>query len=472
MGIERQKELAKNTVILTIGRVCTQGVSFLLLPLYTTLLTPDEYGIVDLFNTYISILIPLVSWEFDLGAFRFLLEVRDSFKEQKKVISTIISTHFIQNFVYLILFLGISPFIHSEFKIFLFLDVIANVFLNTLLQVSRGVNRNIVYSFASFLSASSTVVLNVFTIALLKFGALGMFISSFLGKVIAIIYLVVILKIWKYYSIKCFSKKLLKNISKYSLPCIPTQLSWWVVNASDRTIIAFFLGVTKNGIYSVANKFSSIYITFYNILNLSWTEMTVLHINDEDRDEFFSLMINTIFSIFAAICLIIISVIPFVYRIMVDSQYADGYFQVPILMIAVLCQVVCGLYSTIYLAAKKTTESAKTAFLAAIINIVVDILLIKVIGLYAASISTLVAYFSMAVYRYFDSKKYIKMVLNFKILMSTILIAFLDILIVYYNHTITSAINVLIVIVYSCLLNKNMIQSCLIMVKNKILNSW
>ena len=52
--MSRSKELVKNTAILTIGKMCTQFVSFLLLPLYTALLSTEEYGIVDLFTTYIA----------------------------------------------------------------------------------------------------------------------------------------------------------------------------------------------------------------------------------------------------------------------------------------------------------------------------------------------------------------------------------------------------------------------------------
>lgn len=65
--MSRSKELVKNTAILTIGKMCTQFVSFLLLPLYTALLSTEEYGIVDLFTTYIALILPLVCWQLDQG---------------------------------------------------------------------------------------------------------------------------------------------------------------------------------------------------------------------------------------------------------------------------------------------------------------------------------------------------------------------------------------------------------------------
>lgn len=82
--MDRKKELAKNTVILMVGKILTQFVSFFMLPLYTAVLTPGEYGLVDLFNTYCTLLLPLFNWQFDSGLFRFLLDVRDNRESQKK----------------------------------------------------------------------------------------------------------------------------------------------------------------------------------------------------------------------------------------------------------------------------------------------------------------------------------------------------------------------------------------------------
>ena len=81
--MNRQKELAKNTIILTVGKICTQFVSFLLLPLYTALLVPEEFGIVDLFNTYITLLTPICNWQFENGLFRFMIDERHDFDGQK-----------------------------------------------------------------------------------------------------------------------------------------------------------------------------------------------------------------------------------------------------------------------------------------------------------------------------------------------------------------------------------------------------
>ena len=101
--MNRQKELAKNTIILTVGKICTQFVSFLLLPLYTSLLEPTEYGIVDLINTYITLLTPICNWQFENGLFRFLIDYRNDENKQKELFSTVFLTNIAQA-VYILCF--------------------------------------------------------------------------------------------------------------------------------------------------------------------------------------------------------------------------------------------------------------------------------------------------------------------------------------------------------------------------------
>lgn len=466
--MSRKNDLAKNTVILAIGRISTQFINFLLLPLYTSLLLPEEYGIIDLFNTYVILLVPLFNLQFDTGLFRFLIDYRNDEKTKTELFSTVINSNVIQSLIYIVFYIIFSRFINLDFKIFLAIDVVLTIFLNTLLQYVRGIGDNKKYSIGSFVCATLIVILNVVFIAVLKTGALGMFVSTTISKIVTILFMIISCKVWKNYSFKSANINTFKKLSKYSIPLIPNQLSWWVIGASDRTIISTILNIAKNGIYSVANKFSSIFISFFNIFNLSWTESVSLHIKDRDKDIFIYDTINQMYSFFSSICFCIIGFMPFVFNILVDKKYILAYNQIPILMIAVLFQVIVGLYSTVYVAHKKSVEIAKTSIFSAIINIVVNLLLIKKFGLYAASLSTLVSYSSMAIYRYFDIKKYVKAPLSKHNLILSILIGIMLMFSYYNNILILNIISLCIVLIYTFVINKDMINYVFKYIKNTI----
>ncbi|MDO4317091.1 MAG: lipopolysaccharide biosynthesis protein [Lachnospiraceae bacterium] len=451
--MSRKKELAKNTAILTFGKVCTQFVSFLLLPLYTALLETSEYGVFDLMITYGTLLLPLVNLQLDQGLFRFMLNFRGDVDKTRTLFSTVFVGSSVQCGIYVILLTLVNQWMHLTYAVFLILYVVLQVFTAMLLQFIRGLGRNKVYAMASFISASSNVALNVIMLVALRKGVQGLFIATIVSHVLTIIYMCAAVKPWKYFRFSCFEKQTFSQIRKYSLPMVPNSLAWWVVNASDRTIVSHILGVAVNGIYTVANKFSNVFVSFYNILNLSWTETVSLHYFDSDGDSFISDTMTSLYKLFSSACFGIVAVMPFIFPIMIHSKYADSYPQILILMYAMLFRVVVGLYTTIYVATKESKKIAYTAIASAVINIAVNLSLIGVIGLYAASLSTLVAFSVMALIRYFDINRHAKIRIEKKTILISLLVA-IELAVTYYiNNLYLNLLSFVIVCAYAVISN-------------------
>lgn len=273
---------------------------------------------------------------------------------------------------------------------------------------------------------------------------------------------------WEYFSVKRIQPKVFKRVSTYSIPLIPNNLAWWVVNASDRTIIAHFLGTAANGIYSIANKFPNVFINFYNILNLSWTETVSLHYGDEDRDEFLTETMTSLFKLFAAACFGIVACMPFIFPILINTKYDAAYNQILILMYAMLFRVLVGLYSCVYVAQKNAKKIAYTSISAAIINITVDLILINKIQVFAASVSTLVAFLSMFVIRYIDVNKTVHMKIRKPIIVGSVLIGGMLIGTYYCGNKIIQFVALCITAIYAMLTNVDMLKSGVNLVKSRL----
>ena len=409
----RTKDLAKNTLIITVGRISTQFITFLLLPLYTSLLSTDEYGTVDLITTLVQLFIPVVSLMIDQSVFRYLLSCEND-SQKKKIISNAFFVLVGFSSLFIVVYLALMPFIISQYKIWILLILVATAFSNLFLQIARGLKQTTEYAIGSFICSVVTIALNVLCIALIKMGAVGMLLATFLGNVVCCLYLFYRLGIVKYISISTVNKQTTIDELKYSIPLVPNQLSLWVMNSSDRLIVSFMLGTAANGLLAVSHKFPAIFMTFFNIFQLAWHETGAVHYFDDDRDSFFSETIEKIVVLFATLCMCIIIALPLVFDWFVNISYNDAYYNIPIYMIASLLNVVVGLLGVVYVATKKTLEIAKTTILAAVINFVVNIILIKYIGLYAASISTFAGYFVTMIYRIIDTKKYLKIKYNLK----------------------------------------------------------
>lgn len=459
--MNREKTLLKNTAIITIGKLCTQAITFFLLPLYTSILSTEEYGTVDLLNTLVSLLLPVVTFQVEQAVFRKLIDNRDKERNKKSIISTALISVVIQCGIYLCIFLSIAPFVNNEYKYFLATNVIAYIFASLTQQIARGLGENLKYAIGSFLSALSTILFNILFLVVFKFGANGMLLANMLGQICCTLYYVISLKLYKYISYRAFKKKLIKRLWSYSLPLVPNAISWWVFSGSNRVIISSILGVAKNGIFSAANKFSSVYITMYNIFNISWTETVALHIKDIDAKEFLEKTINEMLRFFVALAVGIIACMPIVYPIMINENYSEGYNQVPIMMIGSIFNVLVGLISAIYVAKKNTKAIASTSIISAVINILVAISLINFIDLYAASIASLVAYCTMSIYRLYDiKKKYFEIKIDKSFIISTILVLAVLLFIYYCTHnTIIYLIGILIAIMYAYFINRKNLKA-------------
>ena len=454
--MNREKNLAKNTIIITIGKICTQLITFFLLPLYTGILSTEEYGTVDLLNTLVSLLLPIVTFQVEQAVFRELIEVRGKKDKESRIISSAVITVIFQCIVYLIIFALISPFINNHYKFFLATNVVANIFLSLLLQIARGFGDNKKYALASFISALSTIVFNVLFLVVIKLGANGMLLGTMLGQIVATIYLFISLKLYKYLKVKDYKKEVIKSLWKYSLPLIPNAISWWVFNASDRVIASAFLGVDQNGILAASLKFSAVFITFYNIFNMSWTESISIAIKDADVSDYFNRMFNIVLRLFTAMCIGMIACMPFVFPIMINEKFSAGYGLIPISIVGSLFNVVVGLISVIYVAEKNTKAIASTSIVSAVINIIVHLVLIKFIGLYAAVISTFVAFFVMSIYRLVDaSKRYFKIKIDMKFIIQS-LIALIFVFVSYYiNNVYLNVFVVLFAVLFAIYINKD-----------------
>lgn len=466
--MDKNKELAKNTVIITVGKICTQFMSFFLLPLYTAVLSTEEYGVVDLLITYTSLFMPVVLFQVDQALFRFLVDVRKEESGQKKIISTCMVFALIQAFAVILIFSIVQIFISNHYKWFLIMNILSCIWANMMLQTTRGLGDNITYAVGSFLSAASQIAGNIILLLIFDMGVYGMLSATILSHLITGSFVFFRKRVYRYFRIKDFRVSELKGILHYSVPLIPNALCWWALNASDRSIVLFFLGTSFNGLLSVGHKFSSVYITLYNIFNLSWTESAAVHMNDPDREEFFSGVITNMLKLFLCVGIGIIACMPFAYPLLVHGKFNDAYGLIPVFMLASMLNVVVGLYSVIYVALKKTKEIAKTSIYSGIINIVVHLALVKFVGLYAAAISSVVAFGVMAVYRYFDLKKYINIRLE-KRSMTAILLLYCLTCWAYYKGSVLVQGGVLAVVAAcSAVMNRKILLEAVHMVRGKI----
>ena len=464
------KSLAKNTSILMIGQVSTKILTFLLLPLYTAFLTTEQYGTADLFITYGSLIVVVFGLQVTQSIFRFLTEHRDD----SVIINRIISTSFYFTCflagIFAVSFFGIRYLLPFEYNWLMLVYVIWLLFFQTFSNVSRGIGKNGSYAFANFLAAAISLSINVVLSVFWGFKDFGIVLGSMIGPIIGSIYLFFRIKMWRYLSPKHFEKQSLKTILKFCLPLIPNELSWAVIHASDRVIISNKIGLAANGLVSAASKFGSIFTTVFNVFGMAWTEQIVLMFRRDGCEAFFQKYFEKIVFIFASFAILLIASMPIVFPLMVNSSFAEAYYLVPIYMGAVFFNAIIGITSAIMIADNKTWEIAITTIIAAILNIVVDLMLVNYIGIYAAPVSSLVSYLAITIWRVaIINRRYYKIRIGLKYVVCIFAILPISLLSFYGSYGTRSVIAFCFVIVLFILFTaKDDVKLILSMIFKKI----
>ena len=193
------------------------------------------------------------------------------------------------------------------------------------------------------------------------------------------------------------------------------------------------------------------------MFQLAWHEIGTVHYNDNDRDKFFSDMIDKVLAFFMSASIGVLYILPFIFDVFINSNYSEAYFNIPIYMVASIFQVVVGLLGVVYVATKKTAEITKTTIIAAVVNISINVALINTVGLYAASISTVFGYGLTMIYRIFDTKKYIVLSYNKKRIVSLGVVTILTCIIFYLDSIKISLLYALFLFPIIFYINKDII---------------
>ncbi|MBD5156491.1 MAG: oligosaccharide flippase family protein [Butyrivibrio sp.] len=456
--MSREGKFAKNTAILALGTFFPKLAIFITLPVLTACLTKDEYGTYDLIITLVSLILPAATLQIQSAAFRFLIDVRDNEKEKERIITNIYVFTIITSLIaLLIMYFTLIRYTYST-KLIICLYFLFDIISNTNKQIVRGLSDNVSYAIGCCIGGLSQIAFVLFLVYFLRKGLLGGILGLCAAELLCSSYLFIHAKIYRYIRKRSVGVRQIRCMLAYSWPMVPNGLSQWVMHVSDRLVITFFMGPAANAVYAVAYKIPSILAFAQVTFNMAWQENASIVFKDDDAAQYYSAMFKRLFKTVTGCMAGLIGISPLLFRIFVRGDYVEAYNQIPILYMGILFYCLSAFWGGIYVAFKKTKAVGITTIAAAVCNLVIDIATIHWIGLYAASLSTLVSYIALCIFRMIGVQKIIKLTYDFKQIGLILIIMMIQCCLSFMQNTVCNGINFVVGMVVGIYLNKELIS--------------
>ena len=407
--MNQKRQLMKNTIIIAIGKLSTQIISYVLLPLYTSKLSPAEYGTYDFICTLSLFLCPIITLLMEESMFRYLIDAKNKL-ERKQIISQTIIYTFIGTLAFTIIAILIMAFCTNyspKYIAAFILFVISNILIGLSNALSRGLGKIKLYSVSNFILGITTIILNIVFILWIHAGAEGLLWANTIANSFTAIVILAILKLPMY--IGKPNKELMKDMIKYSIPLVPNSISWNIINMSNRLILTNMVSSAANGIYAMANKFPNIISVVYGYFYTAWKESAAKIVKEENKNEYYNSIYHDAKRFLYAVTICLIAAMPFAFPIFINSSYEEAYIYIPIIMIATYYSNLSSFYGGIFSAYKDTKIMGTTTIVAAVLNLVIVFLFVTNFEIYAACFATLIANLIVYFYRKKKLRKYLKL---------------------------------------------------------------
>ena len=362
---DKYSKLAGNTLIFAISSFSSKLLTLIVQPFLTYAMAEiSDLGLSKILSQYANLLIPFVSMGMSNAIIRFGLDKGNS---EKQVFTNGLLT-ILGGFGILVLCWPIAQFLPdmAQYGLLIYIYVLMSC-LRTLCT--------------QFVCTVATMAFYVLYLVGFKWGANGYLLAIISGDFASVLFLMFTGKLWNYVELKGINKDLWKQMLRFSLPMIPAQISFWIINASDLFFVREMCngldgrdGNAWSGLLSTGYFLPTILTTLGLIFYDAWQLSAVTE--EEGRAKFFTQIFRTYSSVLFCCAAGIIWLCRPVMHIMKSNYYYAWHF-VPFLVLASTCSCFNQFMNSVYVVNKKSTRSMITMMAGAVSNCIMNYFFIK-----------------------------------------------------------------------------------------------
>lgn len=470
-------KILKNASLYTIGSILPQALNIILLPLYTDYLSPSEFGIYSSMLMINTILIIFLSLGFERALYRLYFDY-NSDDEKSTLLGTISIAVFIVASIQLLLLFLCRNFVG---KVFTSIPVNPYYFLTFLIsytttfqlipriyyQVSQQAGKFILFSIGLFLT---NALFSIIFIAFMGMKADGLLKGQLFANLIWLPVSFVIIR--RNFKLE-FNKTQFKSAISFSLPMVPSLLSAWIINFSDRIFIERYFSTYEVGIYSLGYQIAKIVAVLMDAISRAYSPIYYKLASKGQNSKTILFKYNHI--ILIVILLLSFTISLFAREIIVlffSDVYLESFKIIMLISLSYFISSSIGHLNRSVYQAKKSLQMMYVILLSSLINICLNYFLVPLFGMYGAAYATIFTYIILFAILYFYSKKCYFIPVNWKVIIPLLAISTGSILLIntflINNILFSIMIKTIIVLIFAGIIfvfNKNIFMQLVISIK-------
>lgn len=393
------------------------------MPIYTLSLSTYDFGLADLLNNSLQLIIPIFTLCISDAVFRFSLD------EDVKPESIIANSIKILNYSFLLVSIALGVvFLITGHQYWILLGIlyIVESIKGVFAQFTRGLGLVKIYAYNGIIAAFVLLITTYIFLSIIPMGINGYLLAFILADISSILYILARTKIIFYLKKIHFDKILLKSMLAFSLPLIPNMLSWWLTNISSRYVIALFCGISDSGYYAAASKLPALINVLASIFQLSWQYASVKEYKESSTSDFYTVVLKY-YTLFITVCgSIILCFIKPISSFILKGQFFDAWVYSPLLIFSAILGCYSIFFGTFYSVVKDNRKVMTTTIIGAVCNLIICFATIQFWGVWSAVIANMISYAIIVCLRIRDCRSYVKIHINWYLTISGIILLLVE----------------------------------------------
>lgn len=315
----------KDFFVYGIASVLGKIAAIFLIPIYTNILTKEEYGAMALITSVGGIIDLLSNLNIHSGIAR---DYYEDGVDRKKLISTgflsilgislsIFTIMFISRRFWATTVLGLADQFLPAFTVFLFLTPLSSL-QSYFAILTRYKKKPVLYSVGTIVKLIIQLSISIYGVVVLRTGIISVYIGFLVSDILGVLFFAFINR--EYISLT-FDKRILKKALLYSLPTLPAILAGWIDSSLGQVLIGKNVSMSDLGVYSIALSFASVFTLISGALHNVWSPYLFENYKKPD----FNSNIKKLFTIITFILIIISVVLSLFSREIVLLLSNEGY---------------------------------------------------------------------------------------------------------------------------------------------------